>query len=119
MADRLADLVRQVQTIEAIKLYRARTGEGVLVSKNAVEGLAQGISLPEVVGKLQAGIPPAAPANLTEDKINDYILGLIQDGDKNEAITWYSGKMGVSLSEAKQVVDRIASDRSWWERLKG
>ena len=56
MVARIVSLCRQGQKIQAIKLYRELTGDGLADAKNAVEGLEQGLSLPQVIEKLWAGI---------------------------------------------------------------
>jgi ribosomal protein L7/L12 len=55
MVAMLVNLCRQGKKIEAIKLYRERTGDGLYDAKNAVEGLEQGLSMPQVMEKLRVG----------------------------------------------------------------
>jgi len=59
LAARMVALCRQGKKIEAIKLYRARTGDGLADAKNAVDGLEQGLSLPQVMEKLRVGMKHA------------------------------------------------------------
>jgi ribosomal protein L7/L12 len=52
----IVSLCRVGQKIQAIKLYRELTGDGLADAKYAVEGLEGGQSMPQVMDKLRAGI---------------------------------------------------------------
>jgi hypothetical protein len=55
LVERMVALCRAGKKIEAIKLYRARTGDGLAEAKNAVEDLERGHSSPLVMEKLRLG----------------------------------------------------------------
>lgn len=51
-------LVLQGKKIDAIKLYRERTGLGLKEAKDAVEALARGVAIPSAATPDVAGVPP-------------------------------------------------------------
>jgi ribosomal protein L7/L12 len=81
------------QKIEAIKLFRERTGAGLKESKDAVEAI-------------QRGQAPLANA-LGDRAFEDEVATLLERGQKIEAIKRYREATGVGLKEAKDAVEAI------------
>ena len=94
-------LLEQNRKIEAIKLYRERTGVGLVEAKQAVERLESGNS--PVHSDPQFGSLEAA----TQQQIDT----LIANGRTIEAIKLYREVTGVGLKEAKDHVDAIIAGR--------
>jgi ribosomal protein L7/L12 len=94
--DRLIALVRNGQKIEAIKLYRERTGAGLQAAKDAVEALEQ--------GGPQSALPVVSSGNSND------ILVLLRAGQKIAAIKLYRETTGVGLAEAKNAVEALARE---------
>ena len=90
----LVSLLDRGQKIEAIKLYRERTGAGLKEAKDAVEAIERG----------QA----PAPTGLDE-ALERELVGLLQQGQKIEAIKIYRERTGVGLKEAKDAVEALAA----------
>ena len=85
----LAELARQGQMIEAIKLVREQTGCGLVEGKAAVE-------------KLQRELAARSAGDATDE-----IRELLRAGRKIEAVKVYRGRTGTGLKEAKDAVDAI------------
>jgi uncharacterized Zn finger protein (UPF0148 family) len=114
MAGQIGSLCREGQRIEAIKMYRGRTGQGILASSQAVEELASDPSSPDLVEKLRIGMTPGGlKEQLTAEYITGYVRGLVQDGYKFEAVRWFSDIMGVSSGVAKKAVEAIMGQESF------
>jgi len=113
MAETIGSLVRQGKDIEAIKLYRRRTGEGILASKQAVEALGLDPSAPEPLEKLRVGSKPLELSfSLRGEVPLDILRELLAEGKKNEAIQLYQERSGVGQDEARDAVEAIASGSS-------
>jgi ribosomal protein L7/L12 len=89
----LAALLAQGRKIEAIKLYRERTGVGLAEAKAAVEALQPGQAPPSAP-------VPAAPAATVDD--------LIRADHKIAAIKLHREQTGLGLREAKDWVEARA-----------
>lgn len=100
LEEMLAALLADGQKIEAVKLYRERTGAGLREAKDAVEALERGEGLPPEKSGL-AGVSP----NLEQD-----VVSLLQDGRKMDAIKLYREQTGAGLAEAKQAVEALGAD---------
>src|SRR3954468_24966045 len=86
LESRVRFLMDQDQKIEAIKLYRGRTGAGLKESKEAVEAIGRGQRSP------------------SRQEVRDYrneVVSLLGRGEKIEAIRLYRERTGVGLKEAK------------------
>ena len=81
--------------IEAIKLYRERTGAGLKEAKDAVEAIERGD-----MARMPGGIEGPLEAGL---------LGLLREGRKIEAVKRYREATGAGLKEAKDAVEALAS----------
>lgn len=92
----LRSLLAAGQKIEAIKLYRERTGAGLAEAQSAVEALEGG----------QPAATSTAPSDLEEQ-----VVQLLQQGRKIQAVKAYRERMGVDLHAAKEAVEAIARHR--------
>ena len=93
LAARVRSLTEAGLKIEAIKLFRERTGAGLKAAKDAVEAIERG----------QA--PPASPVG--DRAFEDEVATLLERGQKIEAIKRYRERTGVGLKEAKDAVEAI------------
>ncbi|QDV35665.1 ribosomal protein L7/L12 [Tautonia plasticadhaerens] len=88
------DLLDQGSKIEAIKVYRERTGAGLKEAKDAVEAF-------------ERGDPGLMPGGI-EGPLEGELLDLLRNGRKIEAIKRYREATGVGLKEAKDAVEALA-----------
>ena len=88
-------LLDQGQKIDAVKLYKDRTGVSLAEANQAVEAM-------------QADAGPPSPADLGGD-LEAELLRLLGGGRKLEAVKLYKERMEVSLLEAKQAVESLAA----------
>src|SRR5262249_8164691 len=86
-------LLGEGQKIEAIKVYRGRTGAGLEEAKEAGEALERGEPLP---------IP-----EMVDEYFERELSALLDEGQKIEAIKVYRERTGVGLKEAKDAVEAI------------
>jgi len=93
------DAIARGNLIEAIKIYRERTGAGLKESKDAVERIAAGLRTPE--GDAAPATGPLRDEDLTQ------IHGMLQRGEKINAIKVYRERTGVGLKEAKDAVEAL------------
>jgi ribosomal protein L7/L12 len=101
--DKIRELVRGGNKIEAIKIYRGMTSVGLKEAKDAVEALAAGQSIQ---------VPALAAASPTLENSAEplaEIKRLVQQGNKIEAIKIYRRMTNVGLSEAKTAVEALAA----------
>jgi ribosomal protein L7/L12 len=98
----LLALIKQQGLIQAIKLYRERTGVGLKEAKDAVEALRDG--KPFTLHTNAASQPPPPPA---EPDVRTRILALVQQGLYIEAIKLYREKTGLGLRESKDAIDAV------------
>jgi len=88
-------LLQQGRKIEAIKLYRERTGVGLAEAKEAVEAMATG---------------QEPPAGRTIDSAWEAeLISLLERGQKIEAIKLYRQRHDVGLKGAKEAVEALAA----------
>jgi ribosomal protein L7/L12 len=95
--DDLVELVRSLMDrglkIEAIKIYRERTGVGLKEAKDAVEALGWG---------------RAAQSGPESDRsLEDELRSLLEQGQRIGAIKLYRERTGVGLREAKDAVEDL------------
>lgn len=90
-------LARSGKKIDAIKLYRERTGVDLVTAKDAVETLAR-------------GTPPASEPP-SDEWIQAEIVPLLTEGMKIQAIKVYRQKTALGLMEAKEAIEAIAQER--------
>jgi ribosomal protein L7/L12 len=87
------------QKIEAIKLYRERTGASLKESKDAVEAMHRGRAAP-------------APSGPQLDRaFEDEVIALLGRGQKIEAIKRYRERTGAGLKASKEAVEALAERR--------
>src|SRR4051812_41478719 len=92
LEERVRLLMEQDQIIEAIKLYRGRTGAGLKESKEAVEAIGRGQRFPR---------------RQDDGDYRDEVLSLLEQGQKIGAIKLFRERTGVGLKEAKDVVEAM------------
>jgi ribosomal protein L7/L12 len=81
--------------LEAVKYYKDQTGASLLISKNAVETLERGGSLP-------GGDGQDSEAGFTSE-----LRTLLQQGKKLQAVKLYKDRTGANLMDAKNAVEAI------------
>ena len=96
----IREFLAQDRKIDAIKLYRERTGAGLAEAKQAVEGIERGSPRPET---------PAADDGF--DEFAAQLIALLEAGRKIEAIKLYRARTRVGLAEAKAAVEALAAQR--------
>lgn len=94
----VASLASQGRRIEAIKVFRERTGVGLAEAKAAVEALERGQPI---------SIEPSRVPQGTSQEAD--LLDLLRQGQKIAAIKLYRERTGVGLREAKEAVERLAA----------
>ena len=98
----LGELARRGEKIEAIKLYRERTGAGLAEAKEAIENLGSPRPAP-------ASSPPLAqPSRPPIERTT--ILHALQRHGKIQAIQEYRRQTGCDLRDAKLAVDQIVRE---------
>lgn len=96
MMKELKALLAAGQKIEAIRIFREKTGVGLAEAKSAIEAIADGHSLSGPV------VSRTEPEDLTELVLEACRISKI------EAIKRVRARTGLGLKEAKDLVDRIA-----------
>lgn len=93
----IRDALARAGKIEAIRLYRERTGAGLAEAKNAVEAITAG----RLAARPELGSPgyPYFELELVE---------LLRKGRKIAAIKAYRERTGLGLKESKDAVEAIA-----------
>ena len=94
LEEQLRLLLAEGQKIEAIKVYRERTGAGLAEAKDAVEALEAGQRL---------------PSQAIDRGFESELVALLEQGQKIEAIRLYRDKTGAGLKEAKDAVEALAA----------
>ena len=106
-ADPLLAAIHEGRKIEAIKIYRERTGLGLKESKDAVEALARGQPVPvppPLPGPIASPVPaPVVPPGGSLDAVH----AALRSGNKILAIKHYREATGVGLKEAKDAVEAL------------
>lgn len=98
--DQLHALLAEGRKIEAIKLYRERTGAGLREAKEAVDAIERGQLPPKVAGPV---LREVADAEIEQE---------IRSGNMINAIKLYREKTGAGLQDAKNAVE------AWRDRLR-
>jgi len=99
--EQIRRLAQSGNMVEAIRLFREHTDLGLKEAKEAVEALAHG-------GMLEAGQGSAGPLSADEiGRVLEQVQNLLRDGDKVSAIRIYRESADVSLTKAKDVVERV------------
>jgi ribosomal protein L7/L12 len=87
--EQISQLLQAGQKIEAIKLYRERTGAGLAEAKQAVE-------------QMQVDVVFA------ETNLEEQLLNLLRQGEKIAAIKAYRERTRSGLKEAKETIEALA-----------
>lgn len=98
----LQSLLADGRKIEAIKLYRERTGAGLKEAVDAVQSLQTGGPLPP---------PPASRLAAGSTDLEADVADLMREGQKIAAVKLYRERTGFGLKEAKDAVEAIARER--------
>lgn len=96
LENELRGLLEQGRKIEAIKLYRERTGTGLREAKDAVEALQAGAALPS--------------RNRLDPNLEQNLVVLLERGKKIDAIKEYREATGAGLKEAKDAVEALSAE---------
>lgn len=96
-------LLAQERKIEAVKLYRERTGTNLLEAKNAVEAIEAG------------AIPPPADGSDLESELMRHL----RKGETLAAVALYSQRKGVSQVDAEQAIELLAAKAGLESRRAG
>jgi ribosomal protein L7/L12 len=96
--------------IEAIKIYREKTGVGLKEAKDAVEAMEAG--RPVIVQQVTlVGASAAAGAGFASSaEMMDEVKRQLRKGNKIEAIKTYREYFNVGLKEAKDAVDAVETE---------
>lgn len=92
----LRSLLAGGHKIEAIKLYRQRTGVGLAEAKAAVEALERG--------------EPVPTKRAMDSTLEQEVVSLLEQGKKIRAIKVYRERTGSGLKEAKEAIEVIAAE---------
>ncbi|MFO0960776.1 MAG: ribosomal protein L7/L12 [Isosphaeraceae bacterium] len=101
--DDIVALIGEGRKIEAIRLFRERTGLGLKEAKDAVDAIHEG-------GDGSRGVAPP---------LRDSLLEKLRGGRKIEAIQAYREATGAGLKPAKDFVEALARQHSLPTRGKG
>ncbi len=93
-AQRVAEMMAQGRKIEAIKLLRELTGMGLAEAKSAVE-------------RLEAGEPLPPFERGTARELPEDVRQLASTGHAIEAVKRLRERTGMSLKDAKELVDSV------------
>ena len=109
-SNKISELIRAGQKIEAIKLYNEITGMGLLESKRFIDDLEAQLreENPEFPRNLAHTAKPQRPSlgNMPEEDAK-MMTDLIFAGQKIEAIKMYRGASHLGLKESKQFIDQL------------
>lgn len=105
----VAELVRNGEKIEAIKLYRQITGLGLKESKDAVEQYQRGGELVFNSISVEQGEFVAAGGEVDKEALLARTRELLSQNQKIEAIKVFRTAYDVGLKESKEVVDELES----------
>lgn len=95
----IQNAIRAGNKIEAIKLYKEKTGLGLAEAKENIEAMMRGDT-------------PAWGVGATSVDHDTLIQNAIRAGQKIEAIKLYREKTGLGLKEAKDAIDAMSSGRA-------
>jgi ribosomal protein L7/L12 len=91
------ELLATGRKIEAIKLYRERTGAGLKQAKDAVEAIERGQE------------PPAGRG--VDGLLENEVVALLEQGEKIRAIRLYRERTGADLKASKEAVEELGRRR--------
>lgn len=102
----ISQLIQNGQKIEAIKRYRELSGLGLKEAKDAIDAMEAGRSVPPPPMRSEISDAVTQATNMAR------VAGLVQSGNKLEAIRLYRETFGVGLKEAKDAVEQLAQGSS-------
>ena len=97
LEEQVRSLLAERRKLEAVKLYKKRTGASLAEAKSAVEMMAAG----------EEPAPQRSGAELEND-----VRSLLARGEKLRAVKLYKDETGCSLREAKRIVESIVGHGS-------
>ncbi|NQV25461.1 MAG: ribosomal protein L7/L12 [Rhodopirellula sp.] len=100
--EEIRQLLDSGSKIEAIKVYRERTGTGLAEAKDAVEALAAGGTL--------NGEPSAERIAADDPELVDEVKELLGQGNALLAVKLVRERTGRGLKDSKEIVDKIGVD---------
>ncbi|MFI8569392.1 hypothetical protein ACIGGF_22810 [Rhodococcus sp. NPDC078407] len=89
--------------VQAIKVFRERTGAGLLDAKNAIEAMQRGAQFPAPSTILDA----ASSGPVRWDDLLPRLTALKSEGKAIAAIKLLRDRTGLSLRDAKNAVDKL------------
>jgi DNA-directed RNA polymerase subunit RPC12/RpoP len=107
LAEHIARLVRQRRRIEAVRIYRERTGAGLIESKQATDTLAFAPPTPEILEALRAGWQPGPRQ---KNPALGVVRRLAQEGRPEEAARLYQGLTGSDSPGARAALDAMLAE---------
>lgn len=96
-------LLEQERKIDAVKLYRERTGANLLEAKNAVDAIEAG----------------ETPQSGNGSDLESEVLMHLRRGETLAAVTLYSQRKGVTLVDAEQAIELLAASAGLQSRRAG
>jgi ribosomal protein L7/L12 len=97
--------------IEAIRLYRERTGVGLAEAKNAVEGGKRASSpwtlLEHKLDLVLSNLGIEVPSGAATPDAYDEVESMVREGQLIQAIKLYRQRTGLGLKESKDAIDTI------------
>lgn len=91
----IVSLLEQGRKIQAVKVYRERTGAGLKEAKEAVEAIGRGEKVVAAFGEI-------------DHEVESQLIGLLQQGQKIQAVKLCRRQTGMGLKEAKDTVEALA-----------
>lgn len=95
LEEQLRSLLDNGEKVEAIALYRERTGAGLREASDAVDAFRRGEPLPS--------LPQI------DNDLEDEILPLLKAGNKIQAVKAYRKRTGSNLKDAARAIDALAA----------
>jgi ribosomal protein L7/L12 len=99
----IRSLLRAGRKISAIRLYQERTGVSLREARQAVDALGTSVAPPRAA----PAPPPATSDSFDTTALEHQIRPLLRAGRKISAIRLYQERTGVSLREARQIVEHL------------
>ena len=91
----IVSLLEQGRKIQAVKVYRERTGTSLKEAKDAVEAIGRGEKVVAAFGEI-------------DQEVESQLIGLLQQDQKIQAVKLCHSQTGMGLKEAKDTVEALA-----------
>jgi ribosomal protein L7/L12 len=108
---RVQEALRSKGLIEAVKIYRMITGQGLAESKSAVDAIQAGHVPPSLPATTNAAEPATPPSPPPLDALH-LVRDALRRGNKIEAIKHYRDLTKSALAEAKRAVEAMEAGLS-------